>query len=510
MQLEHHTFSDPLRLFDEVYSLGSHRAVLGLGDGVSFESQIPCHDRILETGKEHRAARITLTAGASPQLVVQTLSVMPSGPDDTEPTQLHHFLSRGSVVCGTAEPDVGATAGHLSGDGHRVPRARLGDDLRLLGVVLRVEHHRRHTCLVEEVRQLFGLGDVVRADQDRLSGLVHLFDVADDRLDLVRLGVVHAVGFIDPDVRGVRRDLRHEQVVELPELLARGQCGAGHAAHRGVPSDQGLHRDRVDDLAGIGLAEPLFDLHRGLNAVGPALQLRDTATRGVDQVYATVADDVMNVPLEQIVGVHGDVDVHQGGADVVLVVEVDTTELFLDEGRALLGEGHVSPLGVDLVVLVLHACDHIVDGLIGYLGFGGPGQHQRDERLVDQHRVRLVDDRHVGFRRHQVIRRQCELVAEHVESDLVDRTVGDVGGVGGLAFLVIGVLRDRPGHQTERREQGRHPLRVTGREVVVDREHMHSMALQNMPDGSDRTGQCLAFTGGHLDHVALEQPQRAL
>ena len=87
---------------------------------------------------------------------------------------------------GSAEPDVGAATGHLGGHRHRSERARLGDDGGLLGVVLRVEHDCGYAGLDQPLVQLLGFGDVAGADEHRLTGLVHLDDVLDDRVVLWR------------------------------------------------------------------------------------------------------------------------------------------------------------------------------------------------------------------------------------------------------------------------------------------------------------------------------------
>ena len=67
-------------------------------------------------------------------------------------------------------------------------------------------------------------------------------------------------------------------------------------------------------------------------------------------------------------------------------------------------------------MLALEPCDNLVDGLVGHLGLGGTGQDERDQRLVDEYRVRLVDDRDIGYRRDEAVLGGRELVAQHVEN----------------------------------------------------------------------------------------------
>jgi hypothetical protein len=110
------------------------------------------------------------------------------------------------VLGGSTEPDVGTAAGHLGGDGDGVQRAGLGDDGRFLGIVLRVEHDGGHAAAQQPVVQLFGFGDVVRADEDRPAGGVDFADVLDDRFDLRGGGDVDAVGLVVAHVGSIRRD----------------------------------------------------------------------------------------------------------------------------------------------------------------------------------------------------------------------------------------------------------------------------------------------------------------
>ena len=253
-------------------------------------------------------------------------------------------------LVGAAEPDVGAAAGHLRGHRDGPELAGLGDHLGLLGVVLGVEHHRGNAATLQPLVQLFGFGHVVGADQDRLSGLVHVDDVRDDRVDLRRGGDVDPVGFVLANVGRVRRDRRHTELVELAQLFACGQSGSGHAAHRRVAVDQRLHGDGVEHLTGFGGLDALLGLDRGLQAVRPALQLGDAAARGVDQVHGVVAHDVVHVAVQQDVRVQRDVDLGERGADVLLGVEIDSAELLFDFVRTGLGQVDVAAVGVGVVV----------------------------------------------------------------------------------------------------------------------------------------------------------------
>ena len=139
----------------------------------------------------------------------------------------------------------------------------------------------------------------------------------------------------------------------------------------------------------------------------------------------------------------------------------------------------------------------------------GAGQHQRHQRLVDEHRVGLVDQRDVRVRRHQIVDVGDQLVAQHVEADLVDRGVGDVALVGLAPLVGRRVCGDPADGHAERLEQRAHPFGVAAGQVVVDRDDVHVAAAERVARRSDRARQRLALTGRHLDHVAGKHPQRA-
>ena len=96
------------------------------------------------------------------------------------------------------------------------------------------------------------------------------------------------VRLVDAHARPVGRDHGDLQPVELAELLADGHGGAGHAAHRGVPADQRLDRDAVEDLAGLAGGQAFLRLDGRVQPVGPALQPGDPAAGCVDEVYLAV------------------------------------------------------------------------------------------------------------------------------------------------------------------------------------------------------------------------------
>jgi len=98
---------------------------------------------------------------------------------------------------------------------------------------------------------------------------------------------------------------------------------------------------------------------------------------------------------------------------------------------------------------------------------------RRGAGFVDQDGVNFVDDGVVMATLHAILQIELHVVAQVVEAELVVRTVGDVGGVGGTALFVVEVMHDHADGQAEEAVELAHPFRVALGQVVVDCDHVH-------------------------------------
>ena len=410
-----------------------------------------------------------------------------------------------------AKADVCAAARHLRGDGHPSHVAGLRDDACFFRVVFRIQHVNRNAAGLQCLRQSLRLRNVVGSHQHRLAGGVDARDLVDDRRVLLLHRGVDPVGLVEALQLVGAVDHGHVQAVEAAQLVGRLHCGAGHAAHQRVAAHERLQGDGVQDAPAFGHVQPLLGLHRSLQAVGPALQLRHAPAGGVHKRDLAVVDDVVHVPDQQRLRVQRQVHTNESGADVLVRVQRVDVQEPLDLRRPVVGEEGVSPVGVDGVVGVLVQLRHGLGDLAGgLLGAFGAGEHERHECFVHKHAVRLVDQRDVGRQLHGLLAGGDLVAAQVVEADLGHRRVNDVAAVGAHALLACRRLRDRRHRQPEKLDERAHPLRVARGQVVVHRDQMDALALQREPGGGHRADERFALAGGHLDHVALQQAQHGL
>ena len=123
----------------------------------------------------------------------------------------------------------------------------------------------------------------------------------------------------------------------------------------------------------------------------------------------------------------------------------------------------------------------------------------------------LVDDgegvRTLDHLRHVVF----HVVAQIVEAELVVRAVGDVGGIGLAALLVVEPVHDHADREPEERVDLAHPRGVATGEVVVDGDDVHAFAGERIQIDRQGGDERLAFAGAHfrdrpfVEHHAADQ-----
>ena len=217
--------------------------------------------------------------------------------------------SDGSVLGISAEHDVGSAPGHVGRDSDRAFAPGLGDDGGFPLVLLGVEHLVGNARLMQKLRQLLGLLHARRADEDGLADVVALLDVLHDRLELALAGREHIIDLVLANHRHVRGDRNDAELVGRGELLGLCLGGSGHARKLVVQAEVVLERDRGESLI-LGLDLHAFlRLDRLMHALVVPAPGQDSPGVLVDDEDLAVADDVILVPVEKLLGLDRVVEV---------------------------------------------------------------------------------------------------------------------------------------------------------------------------------------------------------
>ena len=224
----------------------------------------------------------------------------------------------------------------------------------------------------------------------------------------------------------------------------------------------------------------------------------------VDDEDLAVADDIVLVPFEELLGLDRVVDVADERRVEGLVEVVDSQKV-LDLVDAGLQDADRALLLVHLVVgLLAHVHGEPGEFEVPLVGVAvrGAGDDQRGTGFVDEDRVDLVDDHEVVAPLDAVARLPGHVVAQVVEAEFVVRPVGDVGLVFFAAFVGGLAGEDAAGGQAEESVDATHELGLVFGQVVVDRHDVHAFAGERVEIGGQRRDEGLALSRLHLGDVA--------
>ena len=147
-----------------------------------------------------------------------------------------------------AEQDVGASPGHVGGDGHGIGSTCLRNDLRLALMELGVQHVVLDAAPLQHLREHLADLDADGTDQHRPAQLVLGDDLVDHGVPLALLGTEDEVGKVVPNHLPIRGDDDDLEAIDLAELLPLGLGSPGHAGQLVVHAEVVLEGDRRERL----------------------------------------------------------------------------------------------------------------------------------------------------------------------------------------------------------------------------------------------------------------------
>ena len=306
-------------------------------------------------------------------------------------------------------------------------------------MLLGVEDIMLDATFLEHRAQFFGNLNGNRADQHRLSGLMHLRDAFHDCVKFRGLLRKDRVVKILSDDRLVGRDHHNVHVIDIAEFVLFRLCRTGHTCQLVVHPKIVLQRDGRQRL-GLGTDQyALLRLDRLMQTVAVASAEHQTTCKLIDDDDFSVLNDVVHIALHDRLCLecldHMMVDLH-----VFRIAEVLNLEELFCLGDALIGQTDAFFLFLDRIVGVLaliQRIDKFVRDPIQIRRFITlSGNDQRRSRLIDEDRVHFVDDRVVQISLRQLILVNDHVVAQIIKAEFVVGSVGNIGPVRGLAGLV--------------------------------------------------------------------------
>src|ERR1051326_626197 len=104
---------------------------------------------------------------------------------------------------------------------------------------------------------------------------------------------------------------------------------------------------------------------------------------------------------------------------------------------------------------------------------------------------------------------ELHVVAQVVKTELVVRSIGDVGGVGRLPLEIIHVVLNATDLESEETMDLSHPFRVTRSKIIVDGDHINTASGERVQIRRKSGDQGLTFAGAHLGNLSLMQHESA-
>ena len=408
-----------------------------------------------------------------------------------------------------AELNVGAAAGHVGGDRHRAGLAGLGDNKRFLFVEPGIEHVVLDIVFLQELRQQFRFFDRDRTHQDRLVLGLGLADVFHDRVELFFGRTIDLVVLVDADLVDIRRDFDDFKAIDFRELAGFRHRRTGHAGKLRIKPEIVLERDRGEGLVLVLDGDAFLCFQRLVQTFGKPPSFHHAAGEFVDDDDLVILDDVIGVALEQGMGAQRLLYVvHQRHVGDVVKRGIAEQAHFAEDAFDVLGAGFGKRdralFFVFFEVFGTQLRNDLVDGRICVGGvFRRTGNDQRRTRLVDEDVIDLVDDRVMELALDHLVDAEIHIVAQIVETVFVIRAVGDVAGIGALAFGIVEPVFDAADGHAEKFVDHAHPCRVARGEVIVDRHNVNALAGDRVQIDRQGGHQRLAFAGAHLGDLAL-------
>ena len=429
----------------DLLPLGHSQSVKDTDQSLGTEES---HQIVLQGNIKLGFTGISLTAGTTAQLVIDTTGLMPLRTDD---------LQASGCLCFLVQLNIRTTTCHVGGNGHSTMNSGVSNDLRLSLMEFCVQYIVRDTPLGESSAEILTGIDIDGTHQHRLPLGMSLLHRVNNGVYLLRLSLVYRILQILTDHGTVGGNLDDIHAIDLAEFIFLRKCGTCHTAFLLEQIKEILEGDGCQCL-GLPLYLHLFLCLDGLmQTIGISSAGHDTPCKLIHDQYLIILHHIILIAEHQIMCAKSQDDIVLD-LQILRIRIVLNVEEFLHLLHALCGKvDHLILLVNDEVprLLLLHAHNGVQLGQILHIlaplqlagqnithfiergGFTAlTGNDQRGPGLIDQHGVDLVDDGIVQTAEHQLLLINHHIISQIIEAQFIIGHIGNVAIIGLLPLLL--------------------------------------------------------------------------
>ena len=207
-----------------------------------------------------------------------------------------------------SEADIRAAACHIGGDRDGPESTGFGNDLRFRMIIGCVEHPTRNSDFHKFASKYFALFNARSANQDRTSTQMLGPDLLHQGGEFRFLCGKDQVRMVNANAREVGRNDDNLQPVKLVQLVGSLAGGSRHPRQTGVVFDKMMKRDRIQNPALRLNSYTFFRFQSRLQSARPLPILSDSTGELVDQFDGIMAHQIVDISLEQDIGLQRKVD----------------------------------------------------------------------------------------------------------------------------------------------------------------------------------------------------------
>ena len=213
--------------------------------------------------------------------------------DDTKSAKLGNALS---------QHDIRTTPRHVGGYSHSPFLACHGYDFSLFLMIFGIKNRVGNPPFFQFMAKVFRHVNGDGADKDRLSSFIKFGNIIHDRFKFFFFGFIDHIRKIMPDHGLVGGNHRNIQIVYFFELSRLGISRTGHACKFIIHSKIILKGYRGKGLIFVFYFNVFLGLKRLVKAFAVAPSWHKATGEFIHNDDFTFLDDIVNIPLEQSVG----------------------------------------------------------------------------------------------------------------------------------------------------------------------------------------------------------------